>query len=193
MAWINPTQVAEDIKQCFSEGNCKQYTCWCCCDEPPPLYSLSNPLLQEIKNHYILIELKNDLFKAKADINTINPKDVIQKNENLIKWESDTVDHFVFTSTKNPVVFKKNKHVFQYKNKWLALLLINLEQIPCPIPTYEYILNARKIDENKPSEFIIVVKEGTYKPSALTLKNLANGQGKLGNVNLISSQNNIFF
>jgi hypothetical protein len=160
--------------------------------EALPISNLPAPKTS-VKNHYIPIGLGDDLFKVKANVSVINPKDTIQRNENLINWVSDTIDHFVFTSTKNPVVFKKDKHVFQYENKWLTLLLINLEQVPCPIPTYEYVLNTKKIDKNKPSEFILVVKDGIYKPSDFTFENLADGQGELEDVNLISSQNHIFF
>ena len=165
-----------------------------CCENGPPAEEILDMLalsLSKIKNHYIPIEIGDDVFKAKANVNIIDPEDTIQRNDNLINWDSNSVDHFVFTSTKNPIVFKKDKHIFQYKDKWIALLLINLEQIPCPICTYEYVLNTRKTNENKPSGFILVVKDGIYKSSDFTLKNLSNAE-KLENVNLVSSPNNIF-
>jgi|19_taG_2_1085344.scaffolds.fasta_scaffold01799_7 hypothetical protein len=156
-----------------------------------PITSVKSLAVKITKNHYIPIELGDDLFKAKADVDIINPEDTIQSNENLINWMSDTVDHFVFTSTKNPVVFKKDRHIFQYKDKWIALLLINITQIPCPFPTYEYVLNTKKIDENKPSGFILVLKNGTYKPSDFTLKNLASEE-HIEDVKLISERSRIF-
>lgn len=137
-------------------------------------------------NHYIPIKLGDDLFKAEANVDVVNPKDTIQRNENLIYWESDTLDHFIFTSTKNPVVFEKNKHIFQYKDQWIALLLINLEQIPYLIPTYEYVLNTKKVNDGEPIGFILVVKDGDYEPSTFTFENLADGQGELEDVTLIS-------
>jgi len=188
MVTIKPTNPSD--QGCFLDA--VSLTGQCCENGPPPepeehMLALSLP----IENHYIPIKIGNDVFKAKADVSVIDPKDTIQRNENLINWESNDIDHFIFTSTKNPIVFKKDKHIFQYKDKWIALLLINLEPIPCPVLTYEYVLNTRKTNESKPSGFALVVKDGIYKASDFTLENLANEE-KLEDVNLISSPNNIF-
>ena len=85
----------------------------------------------------------------------------IEKSHNMISWVSETSDKFTFKSSKGPILFEKNRLVFQYKNFWLLLILNNLSCEPNLEPMFEFALPTGKMKEGW-CGFVAIVKEGQY-------------------------------